>query len=71
MQEINASKRIRDRIARAVLKGWCFRFVRPPTATSRGAVWVSRPDEYDIHWVEKAMGKNWIEECLNNAGVPE
>lgn len=59
------------RIGRAVILGWGLRWPRKPlTAYSRGSIWVCPPDKADEWTAHKAMGDDWLNECLNMAGIP-
>lgn len=63
---------VSQRIGKAILLGWGLRDPSPAeTPQSRGSIWVSKPGEHDVWWSEKSSGKDWLVQCLNQAGIPE
>ena len=71
------AQKTKDRIFNALMEGWSFRIVRPPYGeyskeghhTNRGSVWISPPNNYNSWTAYKSDTDNWLNECLDEAGV--
>lgn len=70
------SEKTKQRIFEAMMEGWCFRSPKEPFGefinghfTNRGSIWISPPDKLDEWRGYKSDTKQWLDDCLDEAGV--
>ena len=67
----------KERIFNALMEGWSFRYPKEPFGkidlnnhfTNQGSIWISNPKDPSGWVCYKSDTKNWLDECLDQAGV--